>query len=60
MWLAISKNLEATDPKKSGDFFQDRVSVWKHLPLSWTRSSDADENSLISQLETFHEKFKEI
>ena len=60
MWLAISNNLGATDPKKSGDFFQDRVSVSKHLPLAWSRSSDADENSLINQLETFHEKFQEI
>ena len=60
MWLAVSTNPEATDPTKSGDFFQDRVSVAKHLPLAWSRSNDADEKSLINQLEKFHEKFNEI
>ena len=59
MWLAISNNPDATDPKKSGEFFQDRVSVSKHLPLAWSRSSEADENHLMSQLDQFHEKFKE-
>ena len=59
VWLAITNNDEALKPEKSGDFFQDRVSVAKHLPLAWSRSSDAEENRLMSQLENFHDKFKE-
>ena len=59
VWLAISNNGEAINPNKSGDFFQDRVSVSKHLPLAWSRSSEAEENKLMTQLENFHEKFKE-
>ena len=59
VWLAIANNDEAIDPKKSGDFFQDRVSVSKHLPLAWSRSSEEDENKLMSQLENLYERFKE-
>ena len=59
LWLAITHNDDAIDPKKSGDFYQDRDSVSKHLPLAWSRSSDADENSLMKQLESFHERFKQ-
>merc|ERR1712150_184223 len=58
VWLAIATKDEAIDPKRSGDFFQDRVSVSKHLPLAWSHSSKEDESKLMSQLENFHEKFK--
>jgi len=34
VWLAISNNTEAIAPNKSGNFYQDRVSVSKHLPLA--------------------------
>ena len=59
IWLAISNNSSVTDPKISGDFFQDRVSVSKHLPLAWSRSSDEEENSLMTQLDTFYKRFQE-
>jgi len=59
IWLAISNNSNVTDPKRSGDFFQDRVSVSKHLPLAWSRSSEDEENSLITQLDTFYKRFQE-
>ena len=59
MWLAVTNNPEATDPKNSGEFFQDRVSVSKHLPLAWSRSNVSEEDSLIDQLDKFYERFKE-
>ena len=59
VWLAITNNDSALNPNTSGDFFQDRVSVAKHLPLAWSRSSETEENKLMSQLESFHERFKE-
>merc|ERR1712212_1204007 len=53
VWLAISNNTEAIAPNKSGNFYQDRVSVSKHLPLAWSHSNKADENKLIRQLDQF-------
>jgi len=57
VWLAVSNSFNALDPTMSGGFFQDRVSVPKHLPLAWSYSSQSDENSLMRQLEEFLERF---
>merc|ERR1719481_327314 len=53
VWLAISNDAKAIDPNKSGEFYQDRVCVSKHLPLAWSHSSEADEKKLIRQLDQF-------
>lgn len=55
-WLCISKEAIKTP---SGAFFQDRQAVSKHLPLAWTKSSAADEDTLMTRLKEISEKFRE-
>ena len=57
VWLAVSNSNVATDSKNSGEFYQDRQVVSKHLPLAWSRSSAAEENSLMEQLDAFYQRF---
>ena len=58
VWLAITKNAIATDPKNSGEFFQDRCVVWKHLPLAWSKSSQSEVNVLMDKLGELYNQFK--
>lgn len=58
VWLAVSENTAATDSKSSGEFFQDRQVVSKHLPLAWSDSSAADVNLFMDKLSKLHDKFK--
>ncbi|XP_046393343.1 dehydrogenase/reductase SDR family member 12-like [Ischnura elegans] len=54
LWLAISdKALE----HPSGLFFQDRAPVATHLPLAWTKSTDAEKESFMKQMNDLFEKF---
>lgn len=57
VWLAVSESNVATGEKNSGEFYQDRQVVSKHLPLAWSRSSAADETSLMEQLDAFYQTF---
>ncbi|XP_053313730.1 dehydrogenase/reductase SDR family member 12 [Spea bombifrons] len=54
VWLAISP---AATQQPSGLFFQDRKPVSTHLPLASTRSSPADEEELLRNLEELSQKF---
>ncbi|KAK2719813.1 dehydrogenase/reductase SDR family member 12-like isoform X2 [Artemia franciscana] len=55
IWLAIcDKALE----HPSGEFFQDRKPVAKHLPLAWTKSSKEEQETLMKRLDELMEKFK--
>jgi len=58
VWLAVSNNTVGTDPKSSGEFFQDRQIVWKHLPLAWSKSEQADVDLLMDKLNGLHNQFK--
>jgi len=58
VWLAVTNNTIATDPKNSGEFFQDRQIVWKHLPLAWSKSSQTDVDLLMEKLSKIHNQFK--
>ena len=55
VWLAVTGNAKA---KESGSFYQDRVSVAKHLPLACSHSKAEEEAFLIQQLDDFCKKFK--
>jgi len=57
VWLAISQNPEA-GKNNSGEFFQDRKAVSKHLPLAHTHAKPEDEAYLMQQLDDFNEKFR--
>jgi dehydrogenase/reductase SDR family member 12 len=54
VWLAIS---DSALKHPSGLFFQDRRPASTHLPLAWTRSSGAEEESFMNQLDTLTSKF---
>ena len=58
VWLAVTENSAAIDPNNSGAFYQDRLSVWKHLPLAWTSSDKTDIAILMKKLEEFYNLFK--
>ncbi|XP_071455355.1 dehydrogenase/reductase SDR family member 12-like [Hetaerina americana] len=54
LWLAISdKALQ----HPSGLFFQDRAPVSIHLPLAWTRSTDAEKEIFMNQMNELMKKF---
>jgi len=53
-WLAI---VERSKLASSGDFYQDRTAVSKHLPLAWTKSSTEDEDKLMNALDEMYKKF---
>lgn len=55
VWLCISNEAIKTP---SGAFFQDREAVSKHLPLAWTKSSAADEETLMTKLKELAEQFR--
>lgn len=57
LWLAITANPEA-GIKNSGQFFQDRKAVAKHLPLAWSQSKPEDDAFLMKQLDDFYVKFQ--
>ncbi|ESO86444.1 hypothetical protein LOTGIDRAFT_195174 [Lottia gigantea] len=48
IWLAVRSNIHQLP---SGEFFQDRQVVNKHLPLAWTKTSDTDNLELMSVLD---------
>jgi len=54
IWLSIKQSLPE---KSSGEFFQDRKVVAKHLPLAWTSSSKADVTSFMQQMESYASKY---
>jgi len=54
IWLAIKQNLPENS---SGEFFQDRTVVSKHLPLAWSKSSDKDIISFMQQMESLASKY---
>lgn len=54
LWLAVS---DAALKQPSGEFFQDRQVVPKHLPLAWTRASKEDEDKLMAALDDWYAKF---
>lgn len=54
VWLAVS---QAARKHANGQFFQDRKSVPKHLPLAWTRSNPQDEQRFMDTLKEIYEKF---
>ncbi|KAK3589945.1 hypothetical protein CHS0354_034967 [Potamilus streckersoni] len=54
IWLAASS---AAYHQPSGLFFQDRVSVPKHLPMAWTKSSQEEEEVFMEKLNEIARKF---
>lgn len=54
LWLAVS---EAGYRQKSGEFFQDRRPVAKHLPLAWTHSDTQQEKELMKTLDEMYELY---
>jgi dehydrogenase/reductase SDR family protein 12 len=54
VWLCCFKDLEKLE---NGAFFQDRVTVAKHLPLAWTKNSPEEENVLMTELDNLLKKF---
>lgn len=48
VWLALTKAVEGD---QSGEFYQDRAVTSKHLPLSWTQTSEADDKLLMEKLD---------
>ena len=42
----------------SGGFYQDRESVAKHLPLAWSKESQADRTKLLEMLDQYFEQTK--
>ncbi|KAG5282821.1 hypothetical protein AALO_G00034980 [Alosa alosa] len=54
-WLCAS---HAATKQPSGAFYQDRKAVNTHLPLASTRASAAEEERLLTQLDTLALKFK--
>uniref|UniRef100_A0A671SSI5 Dehydrogenase/reductase SDR family member 12-like n=1 Tax=Sinocyclocheilus anshuiensis TaxID=1608454 RepID=A0A671SSI5_9TELE len=55
VWLAIS---DTASRQPSGLFFQDRKAVSTHLPLASSRTSPAEDQKLMSELEELAVKFK--
>lgn len=55
VWLAVSP---AAIKQPSGSFFQDRKPVATHLPMAFSRSSQQEEQKLLSALDEFANKFK--
>jgi len=53
-WLCI---VDKSKLGQSGDFYQDRSVVSKHLPLAWTKSSKEDEEKLMAELDQLYKKF---
>lgn len=47
IWLCLSPN---SRKEKSGNFFQDRKAVSKHLPMAWTHNSESEANKFIGKL----------
>lgn len=57
VWLAMTENEAAVNPENSGEFYQDRRVVGKHLPLAWSRASQSDKDKLMSELEKLSNQF---
>ena len=58
VWLCCLKDLSAQ--YASGDFFQDRVVVSKHLPLAWTKSNVGDDERFMRNLEQIYGKYAQV
>lgn len=56
LWLAVSK---AALEQPTGEFFQDRKVVSKHLPLACTHSSQEDHDKLMKILDDYFTQFSE-
>lgn len=54
-WLCISQD---AIKNPSGEFFQDRQAVSKHLPLAWTKSSSGDDELLMTKLDDLAQQFR--
>jgi len=54
LWLAVS---DAANSQPSGEFYQDRKPVPKHLPLAWTHSPEAEHDKLMTTLDDYFTKF---
>lgn len=57
VWSCCYEKLENNESYPSGCFLQDRTSVAKHLPLAWSKNTQADEEALIKKLDDIYEKF---
>ena len=47
LWLSVSPTVTKFP---SGSFFQDRIPVEKHLPLAWTRTTEAEDIQFMKKL----------
>ena len=47
IWLCLSPN---SRKEKSGNYFQDRKAVSKHLPITWTQNTEDEEKKLVEKL----------
>lgn len=56
VWLCVS---ESAKKQPSGRFFEDRSLASEHLPLAWSRSSQQDEELLMTKLKEISERFTE-
>ena len=56
VWLAISA---ASGSAPSGRFWQDRAEAATHLPLAWTKSSQAERDELMRVLESMRTQFSD-
>ncbi|CAF2315504.1 unnamed protein product [Rotaria sp. Silwood2] len=55
IWLCCQKDIDKK--YKSGDFFQDRMPVSKHLPLAWTKSTIEEDERFMRNLDRVYEKY---
>ncbi|XP_037075685.1 dehydrogenase/reductase SDR family member 12-like [Pollicipes pollicipes] len=56
LWLAVS---DAAKSQPSGEFYQDRRVVPKHLPLAWTHSSTEEHDKLMAVLDDYFAQFSQ-
>ena len=47
IWLCLSPD---SRKEKSGNYFQDRKAVSKHLPITWTQNTEDEEKKLVEKL----------
>lgn len=56
VWLAVAP-AKVIQKFGSGNFFQDRAVCSTHLPLAWTKSSEADNSEFMKKLSKIADKF---
>jgi dehydrogenase/reductase SDR family protein 12 len=57
VWLCCQKDIGKRF--KTGEFFQDRAVVSKHLPLAWTKSTAEEDERFMRNLDRIYEKYAE-